>query len=283
MTMNGHNGSNNADFMIGQARAQSATNIAAGYPINGNAVLYASGSVSASGSSPTYKAMALQLAGSTSAKQFTVNSIMNNNSGTFSLDTDSIHGQAVTYATDGSTGRTTLSGSTGDYFYLYDTNAAIVLFADTSGGGGRQNLIGWMEPQTTSGSWTLSDIAASAMIYKQPNGDHNSDMNDGVLTAASDGTISSFAQDSGGSYWASWDEPHSGSASASATGALALNSTDGASYGLFDINMTSGGSTSKQAECYAISDDAAVKSTTKAKLVCIDTSSNSASLMILQE
>jgi hypothetical protein len=100
---------------------------------------------------------------------------------------------------------------------------------------------------------------------------------------ASDGKFSNFAQDSGGSYWASWDEPLSGSASVSATAALSLNATDGASYGLFDINMTSGGSSSTPVECYAVSVAAAVNSTTKAKMICIDRSSQSASLTIVQE
>lgn len=66
------------------------------------------------------------------------------------------------------------------------------------------------------------------------------------------------------------ERPLSGSVSVSATGALSLDSTDGASYGLFDINMTSSGSTSKHIECYENSVDAAVKFTTKAKMVCVD-------------
>jgi hypothetical protein len=283
MTVSGHNGSNNADFMIGQARTQSSTSIAANYPINGKAVMYMSGPENVSGSSPTYRAMALQLAGSTSAKQVTVNSIMTNKAGTFSLDTEDVHGQTVSYTTNTSTGRTILSGTTEDYLYLYDTNAAAVLFADGGNGGGRQNLIGWLEPQTTSGAWILSDIAVSGMIYKLPNGNNDSDLTDGTLTVATDGTMSSFAQDSGGNSWASWDEPLSGSVSVSATGALSLNSTDGANYGLFDINMTSGGSTSAQVECYAVSVAAAINSTTKAKMVCIDISSSRPSLSIVQE
>ena len=56
-------------------------------------------------------------------------------------------------------------------------------------------------------------------------------MNDGVLTVASDGTISNFASDDGGVYWASWDEGLSGNTAVTATGALVLNSTDGANYG----------------------------------------------------
>jgi hypothetical protein len=104
-----------------------------------------------------------------------------------------------------------------------------------------------------------------------------------VLTTGSDGTISNFAQDNGGWYWASWGEGLSGNSAVTATGALALNSTDGAAYGLFDINMTSAGTTSTQVECYAISVDAAVKSTTKAKMVCLDKSSTQGSMSIVQE
>ncbi len=283
MVMPGHSGSNNSDFMIGQARAQSSANIAASYPINGNAVMYLSGPVSTSGASPTYKSMAMQLTGGSSAKQITVNSIAKNSNGTFSLDTDNSYGKTVSYSTDPSTGRTTLSGITGDYFYLYDTNAAVVLFADTGSDGGTQNLVGWLEPQTTSGSWSVSDVAASTMTFNEPNGDYNSDREDGVVTVASDGTVTNFAQDISGWGWASWDELLSGDTAVTATGAVVLNSTDGANYGLLDMNMTAGGSTSTQAECYAISVDAAVKSTTKAKVVCIDTSNDGMSLWIMQE
>lgn len=281
MTMSNHNGTNNADFMIGQSRAQSSTNIAASSPINSNAVMYMIGAGNVSGSSLTYKAIATQLTGSNSAKKVTINSIMKNSAGTFSLDTDSIYGQTVTYATDASTGRTILSGPAGHYLYLYDTNAAVVLFAET--GGGEQNMIGWMEPQTTSGSWGLSDVSTSYMMYKQPSGNYSRDLNDGVLTVASDGTINNIASDNAGMFWASWDEGFSGSTLVPATGALALNSTDGTNYGLFDMNITSSGSTNTEVECYAISVDAAVKSTTKGRLVCINTSSNSLPLTIIQE
>jgi large repetitive protein len=283
MTMPNHSGSNNANFMMGQARAQSSTNIAASHPINNNAVMYLNGPVNVSGASPSYKAMAMQLTGSSSNQKVTVNSIMKNNAGTFSLDADSVYGNSISYTTNTSTGRTILSGTTGDFIYLYDTNAAVVLFADTGSGGGTHNLLGWMEPQTTSGSWSLIDVATSSAMYKQMNGDYSSGVSDGVLTTASDGTISNFAQDNGGNNWASWGEGLSGTSSVTATGALALNATDGANYGLFDINMTVGGTTSTQVECYAISLDAAINSATKAKLVCLDRSSSDASLSIVQE
>jgi hypothetical protein len=283
MTMMGHNGLNNADFMIGQARAQSATNIAASYPISGPAVMYMNGSVNVSGSSTIYKAMAMQLTGSNSSKKVTVNSIMKNSAGTFSLDTDSVYGQTVGYTNDTSTGRTILSGTTGDYLYLYDNNAAVVLFADTGSGGGTHNLIGWLEPQTTSGAWSLGEVATSYIMYKQPDGSYNSNLNDGVLTTASDGSIINFTSDNGSGHWASWGEGLSGNSSVTATGALSLNPTDGSNYGLFDINMTIGSSTSTQVECYAVSIDAALKSTTKAKMVCIDRSSDQSSMSIVQE
>jgi hypothetical protein len=283
MTMSGHNGSNNADFMIGQAKAQSSTNIAASYPISGPAVMYMNGSVNVSGSSTIYKAMAMQLTGSTNSKKVTVNSIMKNSAGTFSLDTDSVYGQTVNYTTDTSTGRTMLSGTTGDYLYLYDNNAAVVLFADTGSGGGTHNLIGWLEPQTTSGAWSLGEVAASYVMYRQPDGSYNSNLNEGVLTTSIDGTISNFTSDNGSWYWASWGEGLSGNSSETATGALSLNATDGANYGLVDMNMTISGSTSTQVECYAVSVNAAIKSTTKAKMVCIDRSSDQGSMSIVQE
>jgi len=283
MTMPDHNGTSNGGFMIGLSKAQSATNIAASYPILSNAVMYMNGAVNISGSSPTYKSMAVQLSGSSTAKKITVNSIMKNSAGTFALDTDSMYGQSVSYVTDTSTGRTTLTGVTGDYLYLYDTNSAVVLFADTGTGGGTHNLIGWMEPQVTSGSWALNEVATSSTIAKQPNGHYSSSLSAGVLTVASDGTMSGFATDEGGVNWASWNEPISGTPAITSTGALSLNSSDGASYGLFDITITTSGTPSTEAECYAISVDAAVNSATKGKMVCIDRSSSAAALSIVQE
>jgi hypothetical protein len=71
--------------------------------------------------------------------------------------------------------------------------------------------------------------------------------------------------------WASWDEGMNGSSSGTATGALSLSSNDGASYGLLDVSITSGGSTQNASECYAISVDTSTTSTAKGRLVCIDT------------
>lgn len=283
MSMPDHSGASNASFQIGQARAQSSTNIAASHPMNGNAILYASGSALVSGSSPTYKAMAAQITGSSTASKITVNSIAKDNAGTFSLNTDSMYGQTVNYTTDTTTGRMTLTGDTGTYFYLYDTNAAVVLFADTGSGGGTNSQIGWVEPQTTNGTWSLNQIATSYITHKILNDDYNADLMDGVLTMASDGEISGFSSNSASMLWASWNEGISGSASTTATGALGLNASDGASYGLFDVKMTSGGSTQTVSECYAVSVDTATKSTTKARLVCVDVSSDHPTLMVIQE
>lgn len=283
MTVPDHSGTSNADFLIGQTRAQSATNIAATHPLNGKAILYVSGPVSVSGSTPSYKTFAAQVTGSTSNNKITINSIVKNNAGTYSIDTDNMYGQSVSYTTDASTGRTTLTGATGDYLYLYDTNSAVVLFSDTGTGGGTNAQIGWLDPQTVSGSWSLSSIATSVAMRKLPNEDPNSNSSTGVLTVGSNGTISGFAQDSGSMLWADWDEAISGSPSVTGTGALSLNATDGASYGLFDINLTSGGSTQNVSECYAISVDTATTSTAKARMVCVDLDSNHPALTLIQE
>ena len=282
MTMPDHSGTSNADFLIGQTRAQSSSSISATHPISGNAVLYVSGSVNNSGSSPAYKSMAAQISGSTTASKITVNSIAKNNAGAFTLDTDNMYGQSVPYVVDTSTGRTTLTGATGTYFYLYDTNSAVVLFSDTGNGGGTNNQIGWLEPQTTVSTWSLSQIATSYLTQKIPNEDYNADLTVGVLTLASDGAISGFASDSGGNQWASWQEGVSGSPSVTATGALNLNANDGANYGLFDVKMTSGGSTQTVSACYAISIDPSA-TTIRARLVCVDVGSEHPSLMVIQE
>ena len=69
---------------------------------------------------------------------------------------------------------------------------------------------------------------------------------------------------------------------ATATGALNLNANDGANYGLFDVKMTSGGSTQTVSACYAISIDPSA-TTIRARLVCVDVGSEHPSLMVIQE
>jgi hypothetical protein len=287
-----HSGTDNADFLLGEARKQVATVLTASYPLTGAGILYSEGTntENASGSTPTYEAQAVRFTGSSSAKTITLNSSIENSNGTFKKDSNDAIGQAMTYAVDTTTGRVTLTGQTGIYFYLYDTNSAAVIFdqvtsnKDGTSGTAVQNMTGWIEPQTapTSGSWAISDFASSYFMYKIENGNYNDDAQTSVLTLDGSGNIGDFAADDGGWNWASWDESMTGNNGTTETGALAPDSTD-ETYGLFDVNFMSGTTTTTESYCYAISVDAATKSGTKGKLVCLDANSGSPRLSVLQE
>jgi hypothetical protein len=283
MSAQPHNGSSNADFIIGEARKQFAANIAASHPFSGAGILYTEGTNNNSGSTP-YKSMVIQFTGSSSAKTITINSSIKNNGGTFTQDDSGDLGTS-TYTVDTTTGRATMtspSGKGGAYFYLYDTNSAAVLFDD---GTTPENLVGWIEPQTapTSGTWAASDFATSYFMYKIDNGNYNNDSQTSVLTLDSSGTISSYAEDDGGWNWASWDGGMTGNNGTTETAVFSLDSTDG-TYGLFDVKFTEGATTTTQSYCFAISADAASNSSsTKGKLVCMDASSDSPKLSIIQE
>jgi hypothetical protein len=291
-----HNGSSDADFLIGEARKQVAANVKASYPLSGNGILYVQGTKYPSGSTPVYKAQVAQFTGSSSADSITINSTIQNNDGTFAQDATTanggITGASMAYVVgDTTTGRTTITGQSGISFYLYNTDSAAVLFADTGKSGSiPNNLTGWIEPQTapTSGTWAVSNFAASYFMYKIENGNYEGDTESMVLTVGSSGSISGFASDSGGQNWASWDEGMTDENGNPVTAAVALDTTtngattDGA-YGLFDINFTEGGNTATESYCFAASVDTATVSTTKGRLVCLDASSSNPRIMVLQQ
>jgi hypothetical protein len=243
-----------------------------------------------SSSSLIYKAQAYQFTGSSSANTLTINSGIKNTAGTFKQDKEDVIGQALTYVVDTTTGRVTITGDSGIHFYLYDTNSAAVLFADGTSGTSVENLVGWIEPQTapTSGTWATSNFATSYFMYQIESGDYNKDSQTSVLTLGSSGTMSGYASDDGGQNWASWDESMMGSSGTSATAAVALDTktngatTDGA-YGLFDVNFTVSGTTTTDSYCYAVSVDTATTSSAKGKLVCLDASSSSPVINVIQE
>jgi hypothetical protein len=145
-------------------------------------------------------------------------------------------------------------------------------------------MTGWIEPQTapTSGSWAIGDFATSYFMSKIENGDHNDYSQTSVLTLDNSGNLGDYADDDGGQNWASWDEGMTGNNGTTETGVFALDTTDG-TYGLFDVNLTSDTTTTTQSYCFAISVDAATKSSAKGKLVCMDNGSNSPKLSITQE
>jgi predicted RNA methylase len=297
MTTNPHNAATNADMFIGEMRAQNATHVAASYPFNGPFVLYTSGLGS---DLATFGAEAVQGTGSSSATSLTIHADIQNNGGTIKSTCPS--GGAcpatLTYTTNSSTGRTTITGQSGVIFYVYDTNSAVVLFGDTGNSGTTaQDRLGWVEPQTApgSGTWATSDLAASFILYKVPDGDLNSSPSNISLTIGSGGAFTSFAEDDGGQGWASWDLGFCNESSCpGATAGIILDTTANAStgelgldpngtIGVFDPQGTQGSTTQTQAYCIAISVDKATNSSTKGRFVCVDASGNHPSLTIGQE
>jgi large repetitive protein len=284
--------STDGEFTIGEARKQVTANIAASYPLTGTGVMYTEGTntENASGSTPTYEAQAVRFTGSSSAKTIILNSMIENSNGTLKKDSNDSIGQAMTYAVDTTTGRVTLTGQTGIYFYLYDTNSAAVIFgqvtshSDGTSGTAVQNMTGWIEPQTapTSGTWAVSNFASSYFMYRIENGNHEHDSQTSVLTLGSSGTMSGYASDDGGQNWASWDESMMGSSGTTATASVVLDTADG-TYGLFDVNFTSGTTTTTESYCFAASVDAATASGAKGRLLCLDVNSNNPVINVIQE
>jgi len=205
----------------------------------------------------------------------------------------------LTYTTNSSTGRTTLTGQSGVVFYVYDTNSAVVLFGDTGNGGSTttEDRLGWIEPQTapTSGTWAVSDMEASYFLSKEMNGDLNSSPNNASLTFGSAGAFTYYAEDDGGSQWASWDVGLCDESSCTgvtggiiadttanaATGALGLDPNG--TIGIFDAQGTQSGTTQTMAYCIAVSVDHATISSTKGRFACVDASSKHPSISIGQE
>ena len=282
MSANPHNAANNADFNIGESRAQNAAHVAATYPFSGPSVIYESGLL---GDLTSYDTFVGQVAGSPSAKSININQIIDNKGGTIKVQS---HG-AMHYTTSTPSGRTTLTELSGAIFYVYDTNSAAVLFAIADNGPATttDTQIGWLEPQTapSSGTWSSGNLAASYFMSPTSNGDYNKDFGSGVLTLNSSGAFTNFAQEDGGRNWADWDEPLSGSSSVTATGVVVPDTTNDptGAFGIFDINMTQGGSTSTQVYCIAISVDKATNSSTQGRLACVDASSQSPQLTIISE
>ena len=297
MTANPHNASSNADFLIGESRAQVAAHVSASYPISGKLVLSVGGLDS---DLTTWKTEAVQAVGSSTANSFTINADIRNKGGT--IQTTCPSGSAcpttITYTTNATTGRTTLTGVSGIVFYLYDTSSAAVLFGDVGNtGGNSENELGWLEPQTapSSGTWAISNLATKYFMSKLADGDYTTDLSNMIFTLGSTGSMSGFAQDDGGQGWADWDEALCGSPGCSGTTANVVpdttaNGTTGALgtdpnglFGVFDVQGTQGGMTQSMAYCFAISVDAATNSSTKGRLVCMDASSQHPSLMVIQE
>ncbi len=299
MTANPHNAANNSDFMIGEARAQNAAHIGVAHPYNGPLVLYMSG---ADSDQSDYDAEVLQGTASSTATSFTLNADISDNGGTIktTCPSESACPMVLTYTTDPGTGRTTLAGATGIVFYAYDTNSAVLLFGDTGGGNSNaENRLGWMEPQIapSSGSWAVSNLAASFFMNKFIDGNPSDDLTNSTFTLAGNGSILNYAEDDNGDGWAEWDEDlcaMSGGCGGTVTATLvpdsAANSTTGTlgldptgTLGVFDVERMLNSTTQVMTYCVAISVDKATNSSTRARMVCLDNSSDHGSLNIGQE
>ena len=171
--------------------------------------------------------------------------------------------------------------------YIYDTNSAVVMSADTGNGGGTtaQDMIGWVVPQSTPGAWPVGDFAASYFMSDVSNGDYNGDLESNILTLNNSGLFTAFASDSGGQNWASWDEPMSGSSSQTATDALVPDTTfdPTGTLGVFDATGTQGTTTTTQAYCIAVSVDKATNSNGQGRLVCVNASDKSPKINLISE
>jgi len=284
LTTDSHSTGN--DLLFGQFRAQSATAIAASYPITGPFVMYTSGLDNETGS--TTKSMIDHGTGGTSAKTLTIDGSAQNDGGTLTLNSTDVLNQAMAYTVDTTTGRVSF-GKSGDVMYIYNTNEAVVMLADTGTGGASsyQNLVGWLETQVTptSGVWANATLVGNYFMGEMYDPGTNNDTDTGAFTVTSTGSMSPFAQDKGGQNSADWDEGISGGSSGAATGVVARDTTldPNGTLGIFDINITQGTSTSTQVYCFAASVNTATKSTTWGRLICMDAASSSPKITIVAQ
>ncbi len=287
MSANPHNAANDADFDIGEARAQNAAHVSAD-PFNGPFVAYLTGLEDNNNLLTTYKTMLIQGAGNASTTTAAFNLVIENDGGTISTSTAAGSG---TYTVDPTTGRFALpqgSGKSGaDVFYVYDTNSAVALFADGQSASDVQSLTGWLAPQTapTSGKWAASNFAANYFMSGLTNGDYDNGFQSGVFSVDSSGNMLNFASDDGGQSWASWGESLSGKSGGTATGAVVADATldPNGTLGIFDVTITQGGSTTTVVYCMAISVDKATNSSTQGRLACVDATGQSPQITIIAE
>jgi hypothetical protein len=257
------------DLFIGEARGQNASAVSSSTPLSGPFVGY----MSAPDCCGNFKATVLQM----SANDFVD---FENDNGTLTLNSGS-GSVPYTYPAASVPDRGTFNTSPGygaDLFYVYNTNSAMVLFADGQSSGESQGLLGWIEPQTApaSGTWALSDVSSASpgtsyFTGSLQNWNNSTDSQSGAFTAVS-GAFTPFAQDEGEQNWASWDQDFSLILGEPAAGSIALDTTYGQD-GVFDVNITpTGGTATPITYCVAISVDEATNSSTKGRFACANAS-----------
>jgi hypothetical protein len=272
--MNTHTGVNDNDLQFGQIRAQNAAQIDVAFPLTGPVVVYGTGLDT--GGAGDYKASAFHGTPNPASSTITLDATIDNENGTLKINHDTGTSAVLTY--DSTTGRGSVGS--GDTFYFYGTGAAVFMFADIGHGGGTtpQNMLGWMQPQAgpaNSGAWTFADMATNYLMGDMYNPDSSRGSDTGTFSIDSSGNFYNFAQDKGAQNWADWDEGISGGSGGTATGVLVPDTTldPNGTFGVFDINITQGGTTSTQVYCFAIDVDHATNSDTKGQVICLDASS----------
>lgn len=278
-----HDASSSNSFLSGETRTQTSPTTLT----SGKAVIYLTG-VDNSTTLSEYKSQFMQL-GSSSTTSANIHVKVANDNGTVSISNPN-SSLSFTLASS-TTGRATTAttATSGDIFYFYNTNKAVVLYAD--GSSPAQGLLGWMMPQSASGSsWNVSQLETSYSMRKVTDGDYGANFFSGELTVAGtstsgEATLSSFAQDKNATNYVTWDEGLEINGT-SVTGTLIPDSTYDASnnYGLFDLQITEGTTSETLAYCLAAGVDVATSSSSDGKMLCISTSSSDGGyLMLLQE
>lgn len=223
----------------------SAANLTGSLVLYNQSYQYSSGSVSGNGAQ-------LYLGTGDGAGNFTVIHSYEDYQGTYSVDQNN-GTMAVTFD-NSNPGRVTMNGMTA-YLFFYNTNSAFEMSWDNNHGNYLDS--GWLEPQ--SGTFTNAGLAGTYMIGKLPPLVANSDDSVGELAVASTGSVTANITSAGQGEF-SWDQALSGMSYSW------LSST----YGSYSLSGTGGGGTT----CIVVS---------ATKSVCIDNTSSSASMTILQQ
>ncbi len=238
----------------GDMRKQMQTTYS-GANLNAPFVLYTQGYEYSNGSVSGYLSMVLQGRGN-GAGNFTVNQSYNDSNGTYQVGQE--NGGPIALTFDSSyPGRATFStgGSGTGYLYFFNNNTAFEMDSDS----GDEPDSGWMEAQSQT-TFTDAALAGSYMTGKLPATSQGENDNIGEVIFASSGAITG-SQTQAGEGKFEWEAPLPPDLTYSW-----LSATDGT----FSV-LSSGVA---QLSCAVIS---------STKLVCIENSSNSANVTIMQQ
>jgi len=246
----GDGGVQSGEMRTQQQATYSNANLSGAAVLSGQGVEYENGSVSGADS------MIYQVSGN-SAGILTVNQSYDDNDGTYTAGKENAGALTVTFDST-NPGRATFSpGSDSAFLYFYNNNSAIYL--DLNGGGSPSFLEGgWLWPQTQT-TFTDAALAGTYLLSEQKLGSGGSS-SVGEIDLASSGSVTAAVSKAG-------ENEFSFDASQSGLSYSWLTTT----YGAFSLVQTgqSGGET-----CMVV---------TPTNVICMDGTSGSAKLSILQQ